>query len=189
MVKSTNWFKKKGPWRNKWFRHRSQICIFSGLVIGWWLKFRPHIRTQLKVEYPPGPKTNFYFCPVPPEIWPFHCLIEDRIWFKHDTSSYLNLTVIESHTVSKEWSMILTTSFLLRESEDVNKKSLFSKISVDSNFTFSSYARLCVFHCSHRLGGGGNTQIWVGQGCAARASKPIPIFKDDFGQKGYPFQK
>ena len=34
---------------------------------------------------------------------------------------------------------------------------------------------------------GGDTQIWVGQGCAARASKPIPIFKGDFGQKGYPY--
>ena len=33
----------------------------------------------------------------------------------------------------------------------------------------------------------GGTQIWVGQGCAARASKPVPIFKGDFGQKGYPF--
>ena len=29
---------KKGPSRNKWFRHRSQICVFSGLVIGWWSK-------------------------------------------------------------------------------------------------------------------------------------------------------
>ena len=34
---------------------------------------------------------------------------------------------------------------------------------------------------------GGGTQISVGQGCAARASKPIPIFKGDIGQKGYPF--
>ena len=33
----------------------------------------------------------------------------------------------------------------------------------------------------------GGTQIWVGQGCAARASKPVPIFKGDFGRKGYPF--
>ena len=33
----------------------------------------------------------------------------------------------------------------------------------------------------------GGTQIWVGQGCAARASKPLPIFKGDFGRKGYPF--
>ena len=31
------------------------------------------------------------------------------------------------------------------------------------------------------------TQIWVGQGCNARASKPLPIFKGDFGRKGYPF--
>ena len=37
------------------------------------------------------------------------------------------------------------------------------------------------------IGSRGGTQIWVGQGCAARASKPIPIFKGDFGQKGYPF--
>ena len=35
----------------------------------------------------------------------------------------------------------------------------------------------------------GGTQIWVGQGCAARASKPLPIFKGDFGRKGYPFFK
>ena len=33
----------------------------------------------------------------------------------------------------------------------------------------------------------GGTQIGVGQGCAAQASKPIPIFNGDFGQKGYPF--
>ena len=31
------------------------------------------------------------------------------------------------------------------------------------------------------------TQIWVGQGCAARASKPLPIYKGDFGRKRYPF--
>ena len=30
--------------------------------------------------------------------------------------------------------------FLWHESEDINEKSLFSKLSVDSNFTFSSYA-------------------------------------------------
>ena len=33
----------------------------------------------------------------------------------------------------------------------------------------------------------GGTQIWVGQGCAAWASKPLPILKGDFGRKGYPF--
>ena len=31
------------------------------------------------------------------------------------------------------------------------QKKLISKISDDSNFIFSSYAWLCVFHCSHRL--------------------------------------
>ena len=41
--------------------------------------------------------------------------------------------------------------FLWHESEDIHKKKLISKISVDSNFTFSSCAWLCVFHCSHRL--------------------------------------
>ena len=31
------------------------------------------------------------------------------------------------------------------------QKMLISKISIDSNFTFSSYAWLCMFQCSHRL--------------------------------------
>ena len=38
-LQGTDWF-KKGPSKHKWFRHRSQICIFSGLVIGWWSKLR-----------------------------------------------------------------------------------------------------------------------------------------------------
>ena len=33
---------------------------------------------------------------------------------------------------------------------------------------------------------GGGTQIWFGQGCAAEAAKPVPIFKGHFGGKGYP---
>ena len=41
--------------------------------------------------------------------------------------------------------------FLWHELENINKKKLISKISVDSDFPFSSYAWLCVFHCSHRL--------------------------------------
>ena len=50
----------------------------------------------------------------------------------------------------KEYSVILTTSFM---SWIIwyKQKNLISKISVDSNFTFSSYAWICVFHCSHRL--------------------------------------
>ena len=39
----------------------------------------------------------------------------------------------------------------------------------------------------HDIWAPGGTQIWLGQGCAARASKPLPIFKGDFGRKGYPF--
>ena len=38
--------------------------------------------------------------------------------------------------------------FLWQKLEDINKKKLISKISVDSNFT---HAWLCVFHFSHRL--------------------------------------
>ena len=37
-----------------------------------------------------------------------------------------------------------------------------------------------------RGGGGGGTQILFGRGCAAEASKPVPIFKGHFGGKGYP---
>ena len=35
-------------------------------------------------------------------------------------------------------------------------------------------------------GGGGGTQIWFRWGCAAEAAKPVPIFKGNFGGKGYP---
>ena len=33
-------------------------------------------------------------------------------------------------------------------------------------------------------GGGGGTQMLFGRGCAAEASKPVPIFKGHFGRKG-----
>ena len=38
----------------------------------------------------------------------------------------------------------------------------------------------------HDSGGGGGTQIWFRRGCAAEATKPVPIFKGYFGGKGYP---
>ena len=41
------------------------------------------------------------------------------------------------------------------------QKELISKISVDSYFTFSSYAWLCVFHCSHRLLCWIKSHVWV----------------------------
>ena len=34
-------------------------------------------------------------------------------------------------------------------------------------------------------GGGWGTQIWFRWGCAAEAAKPVPIFKGQFGGKGY----
>ena len=34
--------------------------------------------------------------------------------------------------------------------------------------------------------GGMDTQIWFGQGSAALASKPLPMFKGQFGRKRYP---
>ena len=34
--------------------------------------------------------------------------------------------------------------------------------------------------------GGGGTQIWFRRGCAAEAAKSVPIFKGNFGGKGYP---
>ena len=50
----------------------------------------------------------------------------------------------------KEYSVIVTTA-LYGMNQRILTKKLISKISVDSNCTFSSYAWLCVFHCSHRL--------------------------------------
>ena len=40
----------------------------------------------------------------------------------------------------KEYSVILTTSFYSMNQKILTKKKLISKISVDSNFMFSSYA-------------------------------------------------
>ena len=50
MLKSTDWF-KEGSFKNNWFRCRLQFCVFSGLAIEWWSKFRAAPRIQLKFEY------------------------------------------------------------------------------------------------------------------------------------------
>ena len=41
--------------KQNWFRYRLQICIFSGLVIGWWSKLRaaPPYPSQIWVPPPP----------------------------------------------------------------------------------------------------------------------------------------
>ena len=44
---------------------------------------------------------------------------------------------------------------------------------------------LCL-HLKYKARGGGGTQMLFGRGCAAEASKPVPIFKGHFGRKGYP---
>ena len=49
---------KKGPFKKKWFRHRSQICVYSGLVIGWWSSKLG--AAQFKFE-PPPPLLRRYF--------------------------------------------------------------------------------------------------------------------------------
>ena len=46
----------------------------------------------------------------------------------------------------KKYSLILTISFY-----DMKQKKLISKISVDSNFTFTSYTRSCCVSLLHRL--------------------------------------
>ena len=33
----------------------------------------------------------------------------------------------------------------------------------------------------------GGTQIWLGQGCAAGSSRPIPMFRCNFSTNGYPY--
>ena len=48
---------------------------------------------------------------------------------------------------------------------------------------------LCRLYIAFNIQGaclwGRGTQIWFGRGCAAQASKPLPIFKGHFGKKGY----
>ena len=45
---------RKGPSRNKWFRYRLQICVFSGFVIGWWSKLRAAHPYPTQSWVPPG---------------------------------------------------------------------------------------------------------------------------------------
>ena len=69
-----------------------------------------------------------------------------------------------------------------------NKSTSISLIMNPINLFYTRKFVICITHL-HRdwRKPRGVTQIWFGQGCAARASKPIPIFKGDFAQKWYPF--
>ena len=50
--------------------------------------------------------------------------------------------------------------FLWYELKDINKKKMISKISVDSNFTFTSYTGLCAMALLYRLQGLINSGRW-----------------------------
>ena len=49
---------KKGPSRNKWLRHRLKIFVFSGLVIGWWLKLWAGHQYPIQIWVPPPPRNE-----------------------------------------------------------------------------------------------------------------------------------
>ena len=63
---------------------------------------------------------------------------------------------------------------------------------VQAEYNTGAYGDVAeIYHslsCTHFPpgGGGGGTQMLFGRGCAAEASKPVPIFKGHFGGKGYP---
>ena len=79
-------------------------------------------------------------CRVVLSIYTFYAIFK-QIWAWHRSSpSHLKGIFSDSNNI-----------FLWYEIRTYKQKKLISKISVDSNFTFSSYAWLCVFHCSHRL--------------------------------------
>ena len=45
-----------------------------------------------------------------------------------------------------------------------------------------SQSESSIQHCTP-----GGTQIWIGQGCAAGSSKPIPMFRGNFSKNMYPY--
>ena len=61
-------FKKKGPSRNNWFRYRSQICIFFGLVTGWWSKLRTAHPYPTQSWVPPGAIHDLFMSTNPPHL-------------------------------------------------------------------------------------------------------------------------
>ena len=59
------------------------------------------------------------------------------------------------------------------------------------SYPVQRHVRAITFHNGARChprggGGGGGTQMLLGRGCEAEASKSVPIFKGHFGGKGYP---
>ena len=95
---------KKGPSRNKWFRHRSQICVFSGLVIGW--------RSKLRAAHP-YPTQSW----VPPAVCQlFHQIsVFSLCLFTHLGKSILEswiFRVAEFLQKSRKWGIMRKTTIL-----------------------------------------------------------------------------
>ena len=72
-------------------------------------------------------------------------IVEQPAW-RHNFVCCHNLLWCQSWLMLKDIFSDSNNIFLWHETKKIK-----SKISVDSNFTFSSYAWLSVFHCSHRL--------------------------------------
>ena len=99
-----------------------------------------------------------------PEIWQSQILRTKRKW-------HLFNTVMKNYSLTaSDMILIIDVNFSAKKSclsslfniqcfshlcmawiRGYRSKKLVSNILVDSSFTFSSYAWLCVFHCSHRL--------------------------------------
>ena len=126
------YWQKKVPMRQKWlcfFLNYIPLCLFN---------------EKKTKTFTPSKSTNIYI--------PFASLLRINLSMN---STFNNGNI--STSLLNEYSVILTTSFYtygMNQKQDQKiqtKKKLISKISVDSNFAFSSYAWLGVFHCSNRL--------------------------------------
>ena len=107
MVKSTDWF-KKGPSRNKWFRHRLQICIFSGLVIGWWSKLWAAHSSNSKLSTPRVKYSPFKWAPF-------------EIWFPKKKNNYIFQKKI-IWTTQKDTILHVTITFFPKTRANKNKQ-------------------------------------------------------------------
>ena len=107
------------------------------------------------------------------------------------TVHFLSFNVFQSVCLfvwSQFWYTFLHISMFLKKTENYLRKKWFVGAKLIGVILWKwslCFLPLTLLHQWLNIPGG--TQIWVGQGCAAQVSKPIPIFKGDFGQKGYPF--
>ena len=74
-----------------------------------------------------------------------------HIYIELNTHTPVTVMYFWIQSCLKEYSVILTTSFLRYESEDINIKNLFQKFQSISNLRLQSYAWLCTLALLHRL--------------------------------------